>query len=266
MTPSLRIDEIDIHIEGDGEHTIVMIHGWPDTWRVWDAQVAALKSQYRCVRFSLPGFDHSQPERPASVAEMARIFKNIVQQVSPTQPVTLMLHDWGCLFGYEFYMQNPHLVAHIIGVDIGDTSSPQYLNSIGIGSKLAIFAYQIWLLLAWRLRSGVGNAMTRLMIKLLKAPSHPEYQSAAMNYPYDMQWSGSFGGFKTLQQFQPTCPMLFVYGTQKPFMFHSRQWLEQLAQKPGSRVLALETDHWVMVNQPEAFNQAVLGWLRETNK
>ena len=39
------IDGIEVLIEGSGRpdaQTIVMIHGWPDTLRLWDAQVAAL--------------------------------------------------------------------------------------------------------------------------------------------------------------------------------------------------------------------------------
>ena len=41
----------------------------------------------------------------------------------------------------------------------------------------------------------------------------------------------------------PPCPMLFIYGTKKPFMFHSPQWVEQLARKPDSKVLAMPTGH-----------------------
>src|SRR5438045_1806199 len=47
-----------------------MIHGWPDTWRLWDGQVPALSDRYRCVRFTLPGFDVSQPKRAYSVDEV----------------------------------------------------------------------------------------------------------------------------------------------------------------------------------------------------
>ena len=59
MQQTLQIDGIDIHIDSDSDsaQSIVMLHGWPDTWRLWDAQVAHLKAQYRCIRFTQPGFD-----------------------------------------------------------------------------------------------------------------------------------------------------------------------------------------------------------------
>ena len=39
MITSPTVDGIDIHIDGVGPHSIVMIHGWPDTHRLWDATV-----------------------------------------------------------------------------------------------------------------------------------------------------------------------------------------------------------------------------------
>ena len=70
----LNIDGIDVHVEGEGEHAVVMIHGWPDTYRLWDGAVAhllaELPGQLRCVRFTLPGFDLARPPRPMSVQQL----------------------------------------------------------------------------------------------------------------------------------------------------------------------------------------------------
>lgn len=57
MSNLVSVADVDVHVEGEGAETIIMVHGWPDTYRVWDAQVQGLKSRYRCVRFTLPGFD-----------------------------------------------------------------------------------------------------------------------------------------------------------------------------------------------------------------
>ena len=45
MNSALQIDGIAIHIDGPTEpaDTIVMIHGWPDTHRLWGPTVAALQ-------------------------------------------------------------------------------------------------------------------------------------------------------------------------------------------------------------------------------
>ena len=57
MRTTVPMGDIDLHIEGAGEETVLMVHGWPDTYRLWDAQVEALKGRFRCIRFTLPGLD-----------------------------------------------------------------------------------------------------------------------------------------------------------------------------------------------------------------
>ncbi|MDO9164549.1 MAG: alpha/beta hydrolase [Rhodoferax sp.] len=269
-TPALNIDGIDVFIEGDGPHTIVMIHGWPDTHRLWDGTVEALQSQYRCVRFTLPGFDLAQPARATSLAQMTALFSQIVEAISPGQPVTLLLHDWGCMFGYEYAMRHPARVARIVAVDIGDHNSRAFLKSLTASAKWQVFAYQFWLALAWKLggaissSSALGNRMTRSMARALRCRTEPARIGWQMNYPYAMQWFGLLGGFRGAAQVDPACPLLYLYGERKPFMFHSPQWLAQVARRPGCAVQAFRTGHWVMVDQPAAFNQCVDAWLART--
>src|SRR6185295_18160654 len=101
----LRVDNVDVVLEGRGDKAVVMIHGWPDTYRLWDRQVAALAEGYRCVRFTLPGFDAAQPGRAYSLDEVVETIRRIVEQACPGQKVILMLHDWGCFYGYQFAMR-----------------------------------------------------------------------------------------------------------------------------------------------------------------
>jgi pimeloyl-ACP methyl ester carboxylesterase len=88
---------------------------------------------------------------------------------------------------------------------------------------------------------------------------------AGMNVPYAMQWMGTLEGFglacNALKILPTARPMLYIYGKRKPFMFHSDRWLEKIAAFPGSKVVGLDTGHWVMSNQPEAFNALLKDWL-----
>ena len=87
-----------------------------------------------------------------------------------------------------------------------------------------------------------------------------------MGYPYAVRWFGVKGGFGSLRTFDPQVPMLFLYGERKPFMFHSTTWCDKLVARPGHRVIGLPTGHWVMVQRPKEFNEAVLSWLAETDE
>ena len=204
MPSLLNIDGVDVHVEGQGQDTIVMIHGWPDTHRVWDAQVEAFKTRLRCVRFTLPGYDVTKPRRPVSLAEMTQTIEHIVDAVSPARPVILMLHDWGCFFGYQFYVHHPQRVERIVGIDVGDVGNPEFVKSLPLISKLMVLSYQLWLAAAWRIGGGLGRRMTRFMAKALKAPGDPALISSDMNYPYYIRWTRPYGGYAHALPFDNT--------------------------------------------------------------
>lgn len=254
------VDGVEVLVEGRGAQTLLMLHGWPDTHRLWDATVQALQDRFRCCRLTLPGFAPGDARCRPTLPEMTDLLLHLVDRVCPGGPVVLVAHDWGCLFGYQFVMRHPDRVERIVGVDIGDLESlPRVLDW---RAKAGIAGYQLWLALAWRIGGRLGDRMTRSMARALRAPADPATISARMNWPYDRAW---FGGRDSLARqsvpFRPHCPMLFVYGQRKPFMFHSQAWAEALARQPGSRVQAFATGHWVMTRDPVGFHQVVREWL-----
>jgi pimeloyl-ACP methyl ester carboxylesterase len=267
MPTTLSVQDLDVTIEGQGP-TVVMLHGWPDSPALWDETVAALRDGYRCVRFALPGYDLSKPPRPVSVDQMCELVAAVVDAVSPGEPVHLMLHDWGCFFGYEYAARHPQRVARVVGVDIGDTNSGAYLKGLSAKEKLLIAGYQLWLAAAWKLGGfapGLANRMTRFMARKIGCRTAPERIGWQMNYPYAMQWWGSFGGLRGVARvdkvFGPAIPILFAYGRRKPFMFHSTRWLAQLSHTPGSTAQGFDAGHWLMKQKPQLFNAAVRAWL-----
>ncbi len=259
-------DDKEVVIEGNGATSVVMIHGWPDTHRLWDGTVAALKGQYRCVRFDLPGFAPGHPRRAYSVDEVVEAIHRVVVEACPDQRVCLLLHDWGCFYGYAFAMQYPQLVERVIGVDIGDAGSRSHRKELGILSKFILISYQLWLAIAWRIGGMLGNALARIASRLLLCPVDPHSVTAQMCYPYAVVWFGVAGGAKKSRKFEPDCPMLYLYGKRKPFMFHSSEWINNVASRPHSRVLGFQTGHWPMLGQKREFNDAVLDWLAETQQ
>lgn len=252
-----RVAGLDVIVEGQGERTVVMIHGWPDTAALWAPQVAALRAQARCVRFTLPGFDRAHPRRVYGIDEIVSTLVQIVDAVSPHKPVTLLLHDWGCVFGYRYAQTHPSRVEAIIGVDVGDAGSRSHLAGLGWRAKLGLAAYQLCLALAWHLPSRAGDALTRRIARWVRAPAEPGTVGAHMNYPYHVQWTQGYGR----RSFKPHCPTLFVYGTRKPFMFHSGDWLASVRATPRGEVLAMKTGHWVTHDGAQLFNEAMGRWL-----
>jgi pimeloyl-ACP methyl ester carboxylesterase len=262
MSSLISVAGVDVHVEGEGTETIFMIHGWPDTYRLWDVQVQALKGRYRCVRFTLPGFDAAKARRAYTLDELIGFLKELIERLCPGQKVILMLHDWGCFFGYQFYMRNPEMVSRVIGVDIGDPSSLRRV--LTLRESLLVFAYQNWLALAWLIGGRIGDRMTRSLARLARCPSDPAYMSSCMAYPYFMLWYGGRQSYRRHgRRFVPACPILFVYGRRKAIRFHAKKWADELLTQKGNEVVEFDTGHWVMSEQPERFNQVVSGWLSQ---
>ena len=269
---AMNIQGVDILVEGSGPETLVMLHGWPDTSALWNDTVLALKDTHTCVRFTLPAFDAKAPVPPKSLLEIVAFIHEVVQQVSPQKPVTLVLHDWGCIFGYEYAATYPDRVGRMVAVDVGDHNSRALYASWNTKAKWGVFSYQIWLAIAWQIARflgapgrWLGTRMTRYMAKALRCPSPLADMHVGMNVPYAMKWfwtlEGLEGSANVLKTLPTARPMLYIYGKRKPFMFHSDRWLEKIASYPGSRVEGFDTGHWVMSNKPEAFNALVKEWL-----
>ena len=262
---SAALKEIDVSgtrvlIEGQGAETIVMVHGWPDTYRLWDHQAAFLSKQYRCVRFTVPGFDIAGPKRALTATGLVEFLREVVDRVSPDRPVTLMLHDWGCVHGYEYAMRYPQRVARIVGVDIGNPRS--LAPALSLSQKLMVLGYQSILAVAWKVGGSAGDVVHRKMAHWLGARADPELIHSGMGYPYWNTWFGRGHPENKIQHFMPECPTLFVYGRRKPVMFHTPKWLEWLKNKrPENRVVEFDAGHWLMRQQPDRFNQVVSDWL-----
>ena len=131
--------QIDEPAAGAARDTVLMLHGWPDTSALWDGTVAALATHHRCLRFTWPGFGADDPPGAHTLANLVALLHQVVQEVAGG-PVTLLAHDWGCVFGYHFAQRHPALVTRVIGVDIGDAASAAHRSELTLKAKLIVLA------------------------------------------------------------------------------------------------------------------------------
>ncbi|MGL4368660.1 MAG: alpha/beta fold hydrolase [Spirochaetota bacterium] len=260
MLEKIVVRDIDVFVEGKGKDTIVMIHGWPDTYRLWEKQVEALKDSYRCVRFTLPGFDISKPRKLYTMNDEAEIFDAIIDKVSPDKKVTLLLHDWGCVFGYHYYMTHKDRVSRVIGLDVGDAGS----KNLKLPLKMVLFAagYQLFLASAWLIGGKIADKMTRKMAHALNKRVDLSLVHNGMNYPYHLRWSHILRGkSQGNESINPECPMLFIYGKNKPTMFHSKEFVDDINSRNGSKAVEFDAGHWIMLDKPAELNAEIKNWL-----
>lgn len=278
-------------VEGAGAETLVFVHGWPDDGRLWDAQVAHFKRQYRCVRVTMPHFEGrtSEAERRwqpwgYDFVDAAELLAATVRAHSPGGAVCLVLHDWGCTWGFLMQRKYPELVKLIVAMDVG----PPSYTAAGwrtLPSAIAVgFAYQYWLLLAYllnrattgtvlqqggqRMADWMARSFARWIRPCLSTEDQADLQgdriTAEACYPYyyfQTNWGVRGAGVAAEGSPEPSCPCLFFYGAQKYFPFHTAHWEKHLKSRADCRVVPMKTSHWLQVERPGEVNEAIQWWL-----
>ncbi|MBM7771860.1 NAD(P)-dependent dehydrogenase (short-subunit alcohol dehydrogenase family)/pimeloyl-ACP methyl ester carboxylesterase [Actinokineospora baliensis] len=93
--------ELAVFSEGDpGEPTILLVHGFPDTHRLWDGVAARLAGDYHVVRYDVRGAGESSAPRKTAAYRtdlLAEDLFAVADAVSPNRPVHVVAHDWGSI-------------------------------------------------------------------------------------------------------------------------------------------------------------------------
>jgi len=282
---------LPVSVDGSGPETLFFIHGWPDDEHLWDAQVAHFKSRYRCLRITMPHFGGREAakelgfERGLDFTEAAGVLAATIRREAAGQPLTLVIHDWGCVWGFLAQERCPELVKAVVAMDVGHpscmASSWRMLpKAVAIG-----LIYQYWLASAYSLAHAtrgtlletagrsIGDGITRGVVNAVralgeKAPSPDSGRiTADMGYPYRFFASGwGVRGVKAWDGMSPAprCPCLFFFGGKKSIQFHGSDWEKHLRSRPDCRVKSIRAGHWLMVEQPEEVNAVMSEWLDAT--
>jgi cis-3-alkyl-4-acyloxetan-2-one decarboxylase len=150
-------------------------------------------------------------------------------------------------------------------MDIGDAGSRDHVRSLSLLSKLGVLAYQRRLAHAFRkAQKGqieAADASARSVAKWVKVSGDQERVRAGMGWPYEQARVGAFKAARAYQ-FSSARPFLFLYGTRKPFMFHSSAWVAKVNATPGCQAHALDGGHWFMRGATQDRCQALVrDWL-----
>jgi NAD(P)-dependent dehydrogenase (short-subunit alcohol dehydrogenase family)/pimeloyl-ACP methyl ester carboxylesterase len=90
--------------EGDpADPTVLLLHGYPDTHRVWDEVAALLRDRYHVVRYDVRGAGQSTAPRDRRDYGFDHLMADlgaVIDAVGASR-VHLVGHDWGSLQGWE---------------------------------------------------------------------------------------------------------------------------------------------------------------------
>jgi pimeloyl-ACP methyl ester carboxylesterase len=260
--PSI-VNNLEVKFDGEGEETLVMIHGWPDSLELWDKQVEFLKQNYRIARFTLPGFElEDNGKRPHyNVQQIRTIIDSFIRSLNQ-ENVTVLAHDWGAIYAFQ-YLEKNDLVSRMILFDIGGFGDEKLPT---INMKYT-FAFAV----AWVLHEFFGEKLIAYtaenIVKIEDVDPNKTFADLrvdpSMTYPYWHMWNSvlSKNSVKAIAVEDYGSPFLFIYGEDKKIWFHSKSWEQKIQTLNKGQVESVPGGHWFMQSSPDLVNQKISKWL-----
>jgi epoxide hydrolase 4 len=104
---------------GEGQTSIVMIHGFPDFWYTWRNQMIALMSKYQVAAIDLRGYNLSDKPQGGEYYLMRHLISDIqaIMLHLEKDKAIIMGHDWGGAIAWFFAMYFPTMTERLIVLD-----------------------------------------------------------------------------------------------------------------------------------------------------
>jgi pimeloyl-ACP methyl ester carboxylesterase len=124
---NVTVQGFPVHVDHHGSGApALFLHGVPDTAEIWQAVIAGVSERFECFAPDFQGI-HRSAENPRfdySADGYADWVEALVVSLGITQPLTLVVHDWGGLIGLAWACKYPQRVARIVAMNTAFT--PEY--------------------------------------------------------------------------------------------------------------------------------------------
>ncbi|MBU3003827.1 alpha/beta fold hydrolase [Paraglaciecola arctica] len=120
---TVDIENVNIHYveavtsANKAQQTMVFLHGFPEYWGTWHAQLDYFSNDYRVIAPDLPGYNLSDKPQQQSFFEVPNLIQFIakfIKSVAPQDKVILVAHDWGGAIAWPLAAFFPHLVEKLV--------------------------------------------------------------------------------------------------------------------------------------------------------
>jgi len=123
-------EQLNVHVTGNGERTLLLAHGYCCDQRVFDRQVEVFSREYRVVTYDIAGFGASHPDawdaaRHATLEGHAQDMLRLIDELALTR-ITLVGASMSAMTGLMASLARPECFEALVFV----AGSPRYLNDV----------------------------------------------------------------------------------------------------------------------------------------
>ncbi|KDD76687.1 alpha/beta hydrolase, partial [Helicosporidium sp. ATCC 50920] len=96
---------------------MLFLHGFPESWSAWSAQIAHFREDYDVVAMDMRGYGQSDKPRgfrSYCYRHLVNDVAAVVRAISPKRPVYLVAHDWGANVAWMFAHRHADMIKKLV--------------------------------------------------------------------------------------------------------------------------------------------------------
>ncbi|GAM86973.1 hypothetical protein ANO11243_049940 [Dothideomycetidae sp. 11243] len=266
------------------EPVVVLIHGNPTSSYLWRNIIPHVSGNHRCIALDLIGMGASDKlaHLQYRFLEHALYLDEFLATVlPPSQPVVLVLHDWGSALGFHWARRNAHRVVALAFMEFvipftwkmleiggGADAFRTFRGPPEVGRKLIIdenFFIEKFL------PGGVVRALSEEEMGHYRAPYlEPSSREPLYRWPNEVPIEGTPADVAAVVEkyhrwlLETEVPKLMFHATPGVIIGHE---LAQYYSKTLKNVVSIDLGpgrHWIKEDNPHLIGSALAEWLRHT--
>ncbi len=262
-------DGVRIHYAQLGQGPlVVMIHGFPDCWLTWRAQMDALATDYEVVAIDQRGYNLSDRPKGVENYDLSLLVTDVaaVIRARGRERAIIVGHDWGGMVAWRFAQTKPELTEKLIILNLPHPrglsrelahNPEQRKNSAyarnfqqeGAHTNLTAEGLTFWI------RDPAVRA------RYVEAFRRSDFE-AMLNY-YQRNYPREPYTEDTSPVVKIRCPVLLFHGLKDKALLPAAlngtwNWIE----RDLTLVTVPEADHWVQQDAPDLVSRTLVSWLK----
>jgi len=261
-------DGVRIHYARLGQGPLmVLIHGFPDCWLTWRAQMPALAKDHEVVAIDQRGYNLSDRPKGVESYDMKLLVADVaaVIRARAREKAIVVGHDWGGMVAWTFAMTRPEMIEKLIVLNL---PHPRGLNRELANNpeqqKNSAYARRFQ-------QEGAHTNLTAegLTFWIKDAAAKPRYLEAFRRSDFEAMLNYYQRNYPRQPYVEDTsplvkvqCPVLMIHGLKDKALGHAAlngNW--QYLEKDLTLVTVPDADHWVQQDAAELVTRTMISWL-----
>ncbi len=261
-------DGVRIHYARLGEGPLmVMIHGFPDCWLTWRAQMEVLAKTHEVIAIDQRGYNLSDRPKGVENYDMKLLVSDVaaVIRARGREKAIVVGHDWGGIVAWSFAMARPEMTEKLIILNL---PHPRGLNRELVNNpeqrKNSAYARR------FQQEGAHTNLTAETLTFWIKDPAaKPRYVEAFRRSDFEAMlnyYKRNYPREPYTEDTSPVvpvkCPVLMFHGLKDKALGHAAlngNW--QYVEKDLTLVTVPDADHWVQQDAAELVTRTMVSWL-----